>query len=204
MNAQLAIGRPQSRSTIVAELVKVLSHAHARTTNIESAVAQTGVSAQEIATHFGSNRQLILAVVSQLSDSMGAALPPASTAAEVRQHLLGFAGRVTDVYSSYLRSLYQIAITESIRHTGLGRDFFDVGPGRLTQHLADFLQAAQAEGALGAGDPQLLASHFLAALRANLDIADTFLPETNPAAQAHVQKVVDLFLDGTTRGSRPC
>lgn len=204
MNAQLAVARPKTRSTIMAALVKVLSQADARTTNIESAIAETGVSAQDIATHFGSNRKLILALVSQLSDSMLAALPPASTPAAVRQHLLGFGGRVTDVYSSDLRSLYRIAITESIRHTGLGRDFFDVGPGRLTQHLADFLQAAQTAGALGAGNAQLLASYFLASLRANLDIADTFLPETNPAAEARVQKVVDLFLDGINGGSRPC
>lgn len=204
MNAQLAVDRLHSRDTIVAELVKVLSHAPARTTNIESAIAETSVSAQDIATHFGSNRELILFLVSQLSDSMLAALAPASTSAELRRRLLEFGQRVTAVYSSYLRSLYRIVITESIRHTGLGRDFYEVGPGRLTQHLTDFLQTAQAEGALGAGNPHLLASHFLASLRANLDIADTFLPATNPAAHAHVQQIVDLFLDGINGGTPPC
>lgn len=204
MNAQLAVDRLHSRDTIVAELVKVLSHAPARTTNIESAIAETSVSAQDIATHFGSNRELILFLVSQLSDSMLAALAPASTSAELRRRLLEFGLRVTAVYSSYLRSLYRIVITESIRHTGLGRDFYEVGPGRLTQHLTDFLQTAQAEGALGAGNPHLLASHFLASLRANLDIADTFLPATNPAAHAHVQQIVDLFLDGINGGTPPC
>ncbi len=204
MNAQPAVGRSHSRGTIVAELVNVLSHAPVRTTNIESAIAETSVSVQDIATHFGSNRELILSLVLQLSDSMLAALAPASSPAEIRQRLLEFGQRVTDVYSSYLRSLYRIAITESIRHTGLGRDFYDVGPGRLTQHLTEFLQTAQAEGALGAGNPHLLASHFLASLRANLDIADTFLPATNLAAHAHVQQVVDLFLDGLNGGTVPC
>jgi hypothetical protein len=204
MNAQLAVERLHSHDTIVAELLKVLSHAPARTTNIESAIAQTSVSARDIATHFGGNRELILSLVSQLSDSMLTAFAPASTPAELRRRLLEFGQRVTDVYSSHLRSLYRIAITESIRHTGLGRDFYEVGPGRLTHHLTDFLQAAQAEGALGAGNPHLLASHFLASLRANLDIADTFLPATNPAAGAHVQQVVDLFLDGLNAGTPPC
>ena len=96
------------------------------------------------------------------------------------------------------------AITESIRHTGLGKDFYDVGPGRVTQRLADFLRSAQDHGALGAGDPHLLASHLLAALRANLDIADTFLPATHPIANAHVQRVVDLFMDGIDGGTQPC
>lgn len=203
MNVPLA-GSRHSRDTILAELEGVLSHATVRTTNIESAIAETTVSAQDIATHFGSNRKLILAMVSQLSDSMAAVLSPASTSTEVRSRLIAFGQRVTDVYSSYLRGLYRIAITESIRHTGLGKDFYEVGPGRLTRRLAEFLQSAQADGLLGAGDPYLLASHFLAAMRANLDIADTFLPSTHPAANTHVQPVVELFMDGIDGGTPPC
>lgn len=204
MSTQPAVSRPHSRAAVVAELIRVLSQAPVRVTNIESAIAEIGASAQEIAAHFGSNRELILFLVSQSSDSMQAALAPASTREQLRQRLLEFGQRLTDLYSSHLRSLYRIAVTESIRHTGLGRDFYEVGPGRLRQHLTEFLQTAQSEGVLGSGAADLLASHFLASLRANLDIADTFLPATNRAAHAHVQQVVDLFLDGLNGGTPPC
>lgn len=200
MNAPLAAGRAPSRGSIIDALVKALSNASGRMTNIESVIAESGVSAQDIAATFASNRELILEMASQLSESMSSALGPASTSADLRQRLIELGQRVTEVYSSYLRGLYRIAITESIRHTGLGRDFYDIGPGRLEQRLADFLQAAQLRNLLDGGNHHLLASHFLAALRANLDIADTFVPATNPAATTQVHHVVDLFLNGIDAG----
>jgi hypothetical protein len=200
MNAQLAAGRSHSRGTIMAELATVLRNSN-ESTNIESAIAQTSISAQDIAANFGGNRELIVAMVSQLSDSMSAPLTRDSTPSDLRQRLLEFGQHVTDIYASDLRGLYRIAITESIRHTGLGRDFYEAGPGRLTQRLADFLQSGQDDGALNSADPHLLASHFLASLRANLDVANTFSNATRPVADAaYVRKVVDLFFDGIIAG----
>jgi hypothetical protein len=102
-----------------------------------------------------------------------------------------------------LRALYRIAITESIRHTGLGRDFYEIGPRRVEQCLADFLQRAQTEGTLRGADPCLLASHLLSLLRANVDAIDTF-PEdlaSSPTSRgAYVQNAVDLFCDGIDKG----
>lgn len=206
MNAELAAGPKHSRATTIAELATVLRSSNGSTTNIESAIAKTSVSAQEIAAEFGGNRNLILAMVSQLSDAMSAPLTIGSSKAGLRQRLLEFGQCVTDIYAtSHLRDLYRIAITESIRHTGLGRDFHEVGPGRLTQRLADFLQVAQAEGALGSADPHLLASHLLASLRANLDIADTFSHATSRVADVtYVRNVVDLFFDGIDGGTQSC
>lgn len=203
MNAELAANHEHSRATIMAELAAVLRNSNGNTSNIESAIAQTDVSAQEISTSFGGNRELILAMVSELSDSMSAPLAGGSSKRDVRQCLLDFGQRVTDIYAtSHLRSLYRIAITESIRHTGLGRDFYEIGPGRLTQHLAKFLETAQAEGALGcAAPPQLLASHFLSSLRTNLDVADTLSHGLAPVAdRAYVRNVVDLFFHGIDGG----
>lgn len=202
MNAELAASHEHSRATIMAELAAVLRNANGNTTNIESAIAQTDISAREISASFGGNRELILAMVSELSDSMSAPLAGGSTKRDVRQRLLDFGQRVTDIYAtSHLRSLYRIAITESIRHTGLGRDFYEVGPGRLTERLAKFLQTAQAEGELGSAAPRLLASHFLASLRTNLDVADTLSHGLAPVAdRAYVRNVVDLFFHGIDGG----
>jgi AcrR family transcriptional regulator len=213
MNVELAAGSQPSRATIMAELASVLRNSNGSTTSIESAIARTGVSLQEISVHFGGKRELLLAMISELSDSMSDPLTrgstdPDSTKVDFQQRLLDFGQSVTDIYAtSHLRDLYRIAITESIRHTGLGRDFYEAGPGRLTQRLAEFLETAQADGTLGSADPHLLASHFLASLRTNLDVADTFshgLATSTVADRTYVRNVVDLFLNGICGGRQPC
>ena len=213
MNPNVAADLQHSRATIMGKVATVLRDADASTTNIDSAIARTSVSMQEISAKFGGGRELLLAMVSQLSDSMSAPLTsgatkPESTKPDWTQRLLEFGQCVTEVYAtSHLRGLYRIAITESIRHTGLGRDFYEIGPGRLEQRLADFLQLAQAEGALRCADPHLLASHFLSLLRANVDVVDTFPDDlvTSPVARgAYVRNVVDLFCNGINRGRPPC
>lgn len=208
MNAALAAGPRHSRAAIMAEVATVLRNSNGSTTNIESAIAKTGIPAQEISASFGGNRELILAMVSELSDSMAAPLAPAPAKPDLRRRLLEFGQCVTDIYAtSHLRDLYRIAITESIRHTGLGHDFYEAGPGRVAQRLENFLRTAQAEGALGSADPHLLASHLLASLRTNLDIADTLshgLATSTVAGRTHVRNVVDLFFDGITGGRQPC
>jgi len=204
MNAQLASSHSPSRNWIMSRLATELRNSVGSITNIESAIASTAISAQDIATNFGGNRQLLLAMVRELSDTMCAPLDNDSAILDVRQRLFEFGQRVTDIYAtSHLRSLYRIAITESSRHTGLGRDFHEAGPGHLTQRLGSFLQTAQAEGAIRPLDPHLLASLFLASLRVHLDIADTFSRASRPVADpASVQSVVDLFVDGIDGGTQ--
>jgi AcrR family transcriptional regulator len=208
MNSDVAAGPQHSRATIMAELATVLRSTDASTTNIESAIARTSVSVQAISASFGGKRELILAMVSQLSDSMSAPLTIGSTNPDLRQRLLEFGRRVTDIHAtSHWRGLYRIAMTESTRHTGLASDFHEVGPGRLTRRLADFLRIAQAKGALGSGDPHMLASHFLSPLRANLDATDTIsrdLATSAVARDAYVRNVVDLFCGGINGGKQQC
>ena len=208
MNSELAAGSRHSRATIMAELAVVLRDSDATITNIEAALAKTSVSLQEVCANFGGTRELILAMASELSDSMSASLSSGSTQSDLRQRLLEFGQCVTDVYAtSHWRTLWRIAVTESIRRTGMGRDFHEVGLGRLRQRLADFLQIAQAQGALGSADPQLLASHFLSPLGAIRDGAATFSHDfsTGPVVgSAHVRNVVELFCRGINGGRQPC
>jgi hypothetical protein len=208
MNTNQAVDQ-RSRATIMSELATVLGRTDASTTSIESAIAKSGVPMQEISAKFGGTRELVLAMVAQLSDLMSAPLTIDSQEASFTQRLVEFGQRVIDFYAtSHLRSLYRIAVTESIRHTGLGRDFYEVGPGRLTQRLTHFLQTAQAASALRCGEPaHLLASHFLSLLRAELDETDALPHEvaTNPLVRsAYVRNVVDLFCGGINGGGKPC
>lgn len=195
MNSNIVAGPRRSRATIMQEVAKVLRDTDA-STNIESAVLRSSVSMQEVADTFGSSRDLLLAMVAELSEVMSASLAADSMQLGLRERLIEFGQCVADIYAtSHLRNLYRIAITESIRHTGLGRDFYDAGPGRLAQHLAAFLAAAQTAGELRRADPHLLASHFLSLLRASVDLVE-FCPRD---LAADVFAVVDVFCDGVNR-----
>ena len=206
MNTQLAATPRLSRASIMAKLVTVMSAAGMEFTNIEAALGRAGFSQRDITEQFGSNRELLLAMVMQLSDSMAAPLNSVSSKTNWRLCLLEFGERVSKTYSnSHLRTLYRIAITESIRHTGLERDFYEAGPGRLTQRLASFIASAQVEGAIRGDSPQMMASHFLSLLRVDLDGADAAPPHSGtPASADHVRSVVNVFSGGIGGGARAC
>ena len=198
--------RAVTREAIMLELANVLREVDASTTSIESVIAHSHVSIDEIAAHFAGTRELVLAMVSQLTEEMSAPLRDASRSS-VRARLIDFGERVAEIYAtSHLRALYRIAITESIRHTGLGRDFYETGPGLLLEHVASFISSAQAEGAFRSGAPHLLASHLLALLRTHLDDPDASPNELAIASSrtAYVAAAVDLFCRGIHAGRQPC
>ena len=60
----------------------------------------------------------------------------------LRDVLIEF-GNVSPIsYScSHLIAHYRIVLTEATRHPGIGREFFERGPGRLGVCLAEYLQA---------------------------------------------------------------
>jgi AcrR family transcriptional regulator len=199
--------RHVTRDSIMAELAAVLRNADASTTSIESAIAKSDVSADEVAAHFDSRRELVLAMVSQLTDELSAPLRESASRSNMRTRLIDFGERVAEGYAtSHLRALYRIAITESIRHTGLGRDFYEIGPGRLLEHVASFLKMGQNEGVVRSGAPHLLASHLLALLRTHLDDPDACPNELAVASNraSYARDAVDLFCRGIHAGKQPC
>lgn len=179
----------------------------AHITNIESVIAKSGVSLREVSLKFGGTRGLILAMTSELMDRMSAPLAVISMSADLRERLLEFGEHVLELCAtSHWRALFRIAVTESIRQTGLARDFQEVGPGRLTQLLAGFLRNAQEEGVLASADPHLLASHFLSPLLANPDGESSRPGSAMSRADRsqYVRCLVDLFCRGINGARKPC
>lgn len=190
-------------AAIIARLAAAIREADTHITNIESAIATIGVSPREISLQFGGTRELILAMTSELTDRMSAPLAAVSMSADLRERLLAFAEHVLELCAtSHWRGLCRIVVTDSIRKTGLARDFHEAGPGRLVRALAAFLRMAQEEGALASGDPHLLASHFLSPLIADLPQAGSCThgcPPSPVVRSAYVRSLVDLFCHGINR-----
>jgi hypothetical protein len=193
------------RYTILSEVADALRAADSGLRSIEAVIATTDLSSQEIADAFGSNHGLVIALAEMLAASMLEPLEGCTTAPSFRRKLLAFGHRVTNENSaSQLKNLYRIALTEVIRNTGIGRDFYKHGPGLLTAGLARFFKAAQTDGIDLEEDCHALASHFLALLRASFDLSDTFPSDVSKELsyeQGDVSRIVDLFCIGIHTGA---
>jgi hypothetical protein len=194
------------RYTILNEVADALRAADSGITSIEAVIATTDLDTQEIADAFGNNRALVIALAEMLAASLLEPLEGVTTAASFRQQLLAFGHRVTNEHSaSQLKSLYRIALTEVIRNTGIGPDFYKHGPGRLTAGLARFFEAARTAGIVGEEESHYLASHFLALLRVSFDLSDTFPSDASKDlsdAQGNLSQIVDLFCAGIHTGAQ--
>ena len=192
------------RSMILREVAEALRTAGNGVTDIETVVAMTQVSARRIADEFGSMNGLVIALAEQLSASMLEPLDrrPAETSFETQ--LFEFANRIADAYSfSHLRGLYRIALTDAVRNIGTGRTFYERGPGLLMAELARFIHRAQKAGVIRGADCHELASHFMALMRAGLDLSDIFPSDTSnrpPRKEGDVSRIVSLFYTGIRTG----
>jgi hypothetical protein len=193
------------RYTILSEVADALGAADSGIRSIEAVIATTGLESQEIVDAFGSNQGLVIALAEMLAASMLEPLEGCTTAASFRRKLVAFGHRVTNEHSaSQLKSLYRIALTEVIRNTGIGREFYQHGPGSLTAGLARFFEAAQRAGIVLEENCDALASHLLALLRASFDLSDTFPSDVSRELkyeQGDVSHIVDLFCAGIHTGA---
>jgi hypothetical protein len=189
----------RSRSEIIVAVAESLRQTAETATDIEIVVNRTNISEHEIVSEFGGVHGLVLALVSQLTDALSVPLLDLpQSKEEFAKGLLQF-GRGVAEASSQLRGMYRIAITESIRNGGHGREFYEIGPNLLTQRLASFLEGARLAGVIGPVDSHLAAEHFLSLMRASLDLVDgSSISAPTKEAYAHIaaERAFSLFNGG--------
>ncbi len=94
-------------------------------------------------------------------------------------------------------AMQRAVIAEAARFPEFARIFYDEGPRRGLEFLADYLRGCAARGSLAIGDPDLAAEAFVALLggelarRAVLNIAETASPA---AAASRLEQAVRIFL----------
>lgn len=179
---------------ILGEVGDALRNAGSGVTNIEAVLAVTRFSPQDVANAFGHSRSLVIALVEQTARSMLEPLADDRPATSFQQRLLEFGQRVAQEYSSpQVRCLYRIVLTEVIRNTGIGLDFYKHGPGFVTAGLARFFEATQSSCISSQADCRQLAGHFMALLRAEL--GDSELARAC-GARGDISRIVKLFCEG--------
>ncbi|MBR0821470.1 TetR/AcrR family transcriptional regulator C-terminal domain-containing protein [Bradyrhizobium liaoningense] len=93
-----------------------------------------------------------------------------------------------------------------LRIPKLAKAFYDKGPGRASDRLAEVLEKAKARGEIQIGDCHAAADHFVGMLRDNLHlrvILGLRPPPSAAEAEAVVASTVNIFLYGIYGAKRP-
>lgn len=185
----------QSSSFIIlSEVADAVRKAGRGVTSIEAVIAATRFSTPDVAEAFGSSRGLVVALVERIARWMLEPLADDAAGTSFQQKLLDFGLRVAQEYSApQVQCLYRIALTEVIRNTGIGLDFYRHGPGFVTAGLARFLDTAQSAGIVLQADSRQLASHFMALLRVDFEVRDA---ARTSGDQGDIARIVALFCEG--------
>jgi TetR/AcrR family transcriptional regulator, mexJK operon transcriptional repressor len=196
-----------AKEEIISRVADVLCQERATATNIESVVYKAAVDRDAVIAKFGSMHGLLLEMVSNLSDELIQPLEQQSMDRTMRDVLIEFGIRLAHTYAaSHLIALYRITLSEATRHSGIGRDFFERGPARLTACLARYFEfSVRRFGKVRLSDARRLADNFLNLLGDTLEFSDwmtTTRVATAKDCRDAVIEAVDLFYYGLVKGEQ--
>ncbi|WP_071000785.1 TetR/AcrR family transcriptional regulator [Methylobacterium sp. C1] len=170
-------------------------------TSIDAIIERVGGSKRNIYNEFGSKEGLFTALVSENADAILAALPAERSSDSSLDDLLHEFGRqlMTVYMSPALLGTYRAVMAEASRFPALARSFYEKGPGRAADRLAEVLADAGERGEIGLDDFATAANHFVGMLRDNLHLQVVLgmRPPLSPAEiETSVTTAVGIFLDG--------
>lgn len=189
------------RAAILAAAAQVFFEQGYAAASVDAIISHCGGSKRNIYREFGNKEGLFTALVSESAESAVTALPVDGSGGQpLETILLDFGRRLLTIYMSpALLGAYRSILTESRRFPDLARAFYDKGPGRASDRLADVLEAAKTRGEIHCDDCHAAADHFIGMLRDNLHLRVVLglRPPPSPAeVGAAVASAVGIFLHG--------
>lgn len=172
--------------------------------SLETIAREARVSMRTIYNQFGGKSGLFGAVIRRCSDQFVTSLS--------EEHVLGCHPEeaLVSFAKQFLHSITRpdvvriraILIGESLRFPDLATQFYEQGPQRTLDHLAQFFARQQQTGYFAAMDPHFLADQFLSALRSErFQKLQLGLEPTPDEAEIDVwvRQAIDLFLHGSLK-----
>ncbi len=192
-------GRPKSEAKyrqILDAAVRLFMDNGYGGTSVDEIALKAGVSKQTVYSHFGSKDELFRQCVTCKMDSYELAEEFFDRQAPVDQMLRAIAHH----FSAMLLSPEAINVKRTViaeSDTQLGTLFYEAGPRRLKQMLADYLEDLDREGALKIADSYTAACQFLYMLHGDEQMRRLMaMPpsdDTSPT-ERYVESCVDMFL----------
>ena len=189
------------RATILQAAAELFFEQGYSATSIDAIIERVGGSKRNIYSEFGNKEGLFTALVSESADAALAALSVEQIGGkDLSDILLEFGRRLLAVYMSPgMIGVYRSIMTESSRFPDLAKAFYEKGPGRASDRLADVLEEASRRGEVRLEDCRWAADHFVGMFRDNLHLRVVLglCPPPSPAeAETAVTSAVGIFLHG--------
>jgi AcrR family transcriptional regulator len=170
-------------------------------TSIDAIIERAGGSKRNIYDTFKNKEGLFAAIVTQNADRILSPLVIEEIEGrDLRETLTAFGRQLMEAYMSpSLLGVYRIAIAEANRFPDLVKAFYERGPGRATERLAEILEEAGQRGEVRAGDYPRMADQFVGMIRDNLHLQVVLglrPPPSTAEARDAVRSTVDIFLNG--------
>lgn len=193
--------REDRRSAILEAAAQVFFEQGYAATSIDAIIERIGGSKRTIYSEFGSKEGVFTALVSEIADDALVALSVERFAGRnLSETLLEFGQRLFALYMSpALIGVYRSIMAEALRFPELAKAFYDKGPGRASDRLAEVLEEAKTRGEIQLDDCHSAADHFVGMLRDNLHLRVILglRPPPSPAeAEAVVASAISIFLHG--------
>lgn len=164
--------------------------------SVDTIAKRAGVSKATLYSYFADKRLLFMEVATcecrkQAAiaiDALDMENPPAQVLRHAGTHMLGF------LLSEFGQGVFRICVAETDRFPGLGRRFWDSGPGQVERTLGAYFDKAIARGELRIEDKPLAAHQFAELCKAELFPRLVFGMQTD-FSETERQRIVDSAVE---------
>ncbi len=187
---------------IVAAARKLFAENGYAETSMEAIAREAGVGKATLYSHFNCKEDLFTSIVSIEGEAHFVKLTlarPLSVAEDL--HEFGRSAFWLLIAPENVSILRMVA-AEANRFPDLGRIFFETGPSRLVDRVAQYLERADAIGQLSVPDPRLAALQFLALITAEARMP-SFLGILGPIDEAAANRAAHAGVEVFLRAYRP-
>lgn len=168
-------------------------------TSMDAVARAAGVSKATLYAYFSGKDALFAAIVGEACARHAEAggCNPAEEHDDAARALAAIGRSYLDfLFRDDVMAIYRVVMAEGARVPELGHGFFESGPRMLIASLTGWMKGRQAQGSLGAGEPEAMAEQFLALLRTSAFLRRMLgLPDEDPRSiPRSVDAAVATFL----------
>ncbi|CAH0990572.1 hypothetical protein SIN8267_00665 [Sinobacterium norvegicum] len=166
-------------------------------TSMDAIAKRAGVSKQTVYSHFGTKTDLFSAAISAKCDVYQINEEIFQQNQPIKDTLIEFGRRFHRmVISEEAVSIYRTCVSQSKSHPELGQLFYQAGPQRIAQLLAEYLQEQVRIGRLGIDNIEHACFQLLLMLKSRSKMQlDLGVPSDNEDMSDYIESCITLFLN---------